>query len=143
MVLACQCVERIAHAAGEAIEAESQAKMKLAAESPESIQAASAPMNIAYIEPDGTGVPMRAPDLEGIEGKDGKAKTREAKIGAVFSQTGLDDKGRPVRDKASTSYASAIEGKESFGLRLFTEALMRGALNAAILVFLADGAYLK
>jgi len=44
-----------------------------------------------------------------------QAKTREAKLGCVFTQTGVDDKGRPVRDDMSTSYTGSIETAEIFG----------------------------
>ena len=38
---------------------------------------------------DGTGLPMRRGELKGVKGrhKDGKAKTREIKVGAIFTTT--------------------------------------------------------
>jgi len=64
-----------------------------------------------YIEIDGTGVPMVKAELINIKGKaeDGKAKTREAKLGCVFTQTTVDKDGRPVRDEGSTSYVGALD----------------------------------
>lgn len=59
---------------------------------------------------DGTGAPMCPSELVGRKGKgaDGRAKTREVKLGCVFTHT-VDEKGDPVRDPASTSYVGAIE----------------------------------
>ncbi len=47
---------------------------------------------IFYISYDGTGVPMIPEELKGRRGKqaDGSAKTREAKLGRVFTQTTTD-----------------------------------------------------
>ncbi|MGB9005968.1 MAG: hypothetical protein WCB96_09610, partial [Candidatus Aminicenantales bacterium] len=44
---------------------------------------------LMYISYDGTGVPMTRRELVGVKGKqpDGVAKTREAKLGCVFTQT--------------------------------------------------------
>lgn len=52
---------------------------------------------IAYIEMDGTGIAMQKRELEGRLRKqpDGSAKTREVKVGCVFTQTTTDDQGRP------------------------------------------------
>jgi hypothetical protein len=64
-----------------------------------------------YISFDGTGVPMRPSELVGRPGKqaDGSACTREAKLGCVFTQLGLDKEGHPQRDPDSTTYVGAIE----------------------------------
>ena len=95
-----------------------------------------------YICMDGTGVPMVKKELLNRQGKgeDGQAKTREAKLGCVFTQTGLDEKGRPVRDEASTSYVGAIETSEDFGKRIYAEARRRGVDRAAEVAVLGDGA---
>jgi len=95
-----------------------------------------------YVSFDGTGVPMRREELDGVPGKgpDGKAKTREAKLGCVFTQTTLDEKGRPMRDPASTTYVGAIENSTEFGYRIFGEAVRRGMKNARRVVLLTDGA---
>ncbi len=52
---------------------------------------------------DGTGVPMVPRETQGRRGKEenGKAKTCEAKIGCVFTQTSLDEEGYPTRDEGS------------------------------------------
>jgi len=75
---------------------------------------------ILYISYDGTGVPMTQEELKGRKGKqsDGTAKTREAKLGCVFTQTTTDGKGFPVRDPDSTSFVGAIEPAEKFGWRI-------------------------
>jgi hypothetical protein len=95
-----------------------------------------------YIAIDATGVPMVPHETEGRPGKDatGKAKTREAKLGCVFTQARLDERGRPVRDEGSTTYVGAIEPAEAFGGRLYAEAVRRGVQRAALVTVLGDGA---
>lgn len=97
---------------------------------------------LIYISYDGTGVPMRPEELVGVKGKqpDGTAKTREAKLGCVFTQTALDEKGRPVRDPDSTTFVGAIETAETFGWRIYGEARRRGLAHARRVVILGDGA---
>lgn len=99
-------------------------------------------ITILYIEADGTGVPMVPSEVEGRKGKqtDGSAKTREVKLGCVFTQTGVDEQGRPVRDPDTTSYVGAIEDAAALGQRLYAEAIRRGQYNARRVVFLGDGA---
>ena len=100
------------------------------------------PVPIMYASADGTGVPMRKEEVEGRAGKqaDGTAKTRQAYLGCVFTQHGRDEKGRPVRDWASTTYITSMESIDSFGSMLRWEALRRGMAAAAQLVLLIDGA---
>jgi hypothetical protein len=95
-----------------------------------------------YIEADGTGVPVRRPERRGRKARDGKgeARTREVKLGCVFTQTKVDDEGHPMRDPDSTTYVSSFQGAESFGLELRREALGRGYADAQRCVFLGDGA---
>ena len=64
---------------------------------------------------DGTGVPVRKAETRGRRGKqpDGSAKTREAKIVAVWSADTPDRDGRPVRDPGSVTYSAAIESVAS------------------------------
>jgi hypothetical protein len=100
------------------------------------------PIPILYVEVDGTGVPMVASELAGRPGKqaDGSAQTREAKLGAVFTQTHTDPEGLPVRDHQSTTYVGSFEAAADFGTRIRTEARRRGLGRAAQVVFLGDGA---
>jgi hypothetical protein len=100
------------------------------------------PIPIFYAELDGTGAPMRKGELIEVRGKseDGEAKTKEVKLGCVFTQTTVDEEGRPVRDQDSTSYVGAIEPSVDFGHRLHAEAVRRGLLRAARVVVLSDGA---
>jgi len=106
----------------------------------------SAPPKLAagtkfYVSFDGTGVPVRKSELVGRPGKqaDGSARTREAKLGCVFTQVGLDKKGRPQRDPDSTTYVGAIESSTLFGWRMYAEALRRGLAQASTVVVLTDG----
>ena len=95
-----------------------------------------------YVTMDGTGLPVVPRETEGRRGKDetGKAKTREAKLGCVFTQTTEDEEGYPIRDEGSTSYVGAIETAENFGPRLYAEAVRRGLRQAQKVIVLGDGA---
>lgn len=136
-----KAVERQAEAIGEDIEAGEQAEIGRAKqlELPE-VCAPAVP--ILYIEMDGTGVPVVKAETENRTGKlEGQpAHTREVKLGCVFTQTGVDEDGRPVRDQDSTSYVAAIEPAEKFGLRLYSEAWRRGWSRANKKVVIGDGA---
>lgn len=87
-------------------------------------------------------MPVVARETEGRLGKDetGKAKTREGKLGCVFTQTTLDKEGYPIRDEGSTTYVGAIEKAEIFGRRIYAEAVRRGLTQAAMVIILGDGA---
>ena len=97
---------------------------------------------IMYVLMDGVQVPVIAADTEGragrIEGQ--RARTRECKLGCVFTQTTVDKEGWPIRDPDSTTYVGAIEAAEKFGFRIYTEAWRRGWEWATIKVFIGDGA---
>lgn len=97
---------------------------------------------VLYVSYDGTGVPMTRAELMGRKGKqpDGSARTREAKIGCVFTQTATDQNGFPVRDPDSTTFVGAIQPGEAFGWRIYAEALRRGLAKAHRVVVLGDGA---
>ena len=132
-------VERITEAAGAAAEQGNQAeRAAIVAGRVQPI----APTARLYVVMDGTGVPVVPKDTEGRSGKrpDGRAKTREAKLGCVFTQTRFDEQGWPVRDPDSTTYVGAIEAVEKFGPRLHTEAVRRGLQQATTVVVLGDGA---
>jgi hypothetical protein len=95
-----------------------------------------------YVCMDGTGVPVVKKETAGRKGKgeNGQAKTREAKLGCVFTQTYVDQEGRPVRDDESTSYTGAIETAELFGRRIYQEAMRRGMDWAKEVCVIGDGA---
>ena len=95
-----------------------------------------------YISMDGTGVPMVTKETSDRRGKGegGQAKTRDAKLGCVVTQTTVDREGRPRRDEQATSYTGAIETAEVFGWRLYEEAQRRGLDRAGEICVLGDGA---
>jgi hypothetical protein len=99
--------------------------------------------DMLYITVDGTGVPMVAAETEGREGKgdDGTARTREVKLCCCFTQTSLDEDGRPVRDPASSSYLATFAPAAGFGTLMAAEARRRGAAHVRQLVILGDGAH--
>ena len=102
----------------------------------------TATIPVFYVSEDGTGVPMRREALEGRAGKqeDGSARTREAKLGCVFTQSGTDAEGEPLRDPASSSYTGTFAGCRESGILLRQEAMRRGLCRAQKLVYLGDGA---
>ena len=57
----------------------------------------------------GTGVPVAAAETAGPAGKNDneRARTREVKLGCVFTQSQCDEHGRLRRDEASTTYTGA------------------------------------
>ena len=133
--------ERHAEALGRAIAAD-----ELAVVAPEPTDA-----HTLYLGLDGTGVPVRKEETAGRQGKqpDGSAKTREAKIVAVWSAETLDRDGRPVRDPGSATYSAAIEtvaGRDTdpnpapFARRALREAERRCFDGAPRRVVLGDGA---
>ena len=97
---------------------------------------------VMYISCDGTGTPMRQKELAGRKGKqpDGTAKTREVKLGAVFTQHTRDEEGRPIRDHQSTTYVGGLEKAQDFALVLRQEGIRRGVGQAKQVIFLSDGA---
>lgn len=99
------------------------------------------PPAILNVQTDMTGIPMRPEELKGIKGKqpDGTAKTRQIKVGCVFTQT-RDAKGQPQRDPSSSTYLTGFCEVTDFGLRLREEARRRGLAGAGTVVFLGDGA---
>jgi hypothetical protein len=141
LTVSAKDVERVAEAVGADMETWlARQRKRLLADRPTGLAAPTIPT--LYLEADGTGVPMTRQELAGRKGKqpDGSARTREAKLGCVFTQTLLDDQGRPVRDPGSTSFVGAIETAEQFGPRLYAEALRRGLRHARRVVMLGDAA---
>jgi len=130
-------VQRVAEDVGRSVE-DWNCRQVLA----ESSSEAPSPIPILYVSFDGTGVPMRKVELLATKGKgaDGKARTREVKLGCGFTQTSTDEEGWPIRDPDSTTYVGAIESSELFGLRIYQEAVRCGCENANKIVILTDGA---
>ena len=97
---------------------------------------------LLYIEMDGTGIPVVKAETEGRVGrhKGQPARTREVKLGCVFTQTKTDKQGRPIRDPDSTTYVASIATSEEFGHMLYSEAWRRGWSHARQKVVIADGA---
>ena len=94
-----------------------------------------------YVSCDGTGVPMRRSELTGVQGKgaDGRARTREVKVGCIFTQHPKEGEA-PFRDTSSTSYIATLRKCGEFGPLLRQEAYRRGMGRAKEIVFIADGA---
>lgn len=139
--VSAKSVERLAEAVGADMEAFAQKEREgLRRQEPPERPAPTVP--VLYIEMDGTGVPMVPEEVAGRKGKqeDGGAKTREAKLGCVFTQTALDGEGRPARAPFSTTWVGAIVTAAVFGTWLYAEAVRRGLFGARRVVILGDGA---
>jgi len=115
------------------------------------VEPSGPPAPTMYLGLDGTGVPMRAAELVGRQGKqpDGAAKTREVKLVTVWTAEGRDDDGTPVRDAGSVTYSAAIESAATrdtdevpseFAQRVTREARRRGFDQAQRRAVLGDGA---
>ena len=128
-------IHRLVQRVGPAAQAWQQREHRIGQESRE-------PVPILYVSADGSGIPMRKEELVARAGRqaDGTAKTRQVYLGCVFTQHGVDEKGRPVRDWESTTYVSSMESNDVFGPILRAEALRRGMASASQVVLLIDGA---
>jgi hypothetical protein len=134
-----KAVERIAEGIGEQLEVLGQSERAQAvAENVVPLKSLAK----LYISFDGTGVPVVKRETAGRRGKaeNGEARTREVKLGCVFTQTGVDEKGLPQRDETSTTYVGAIEPASAFGWRIYGEAARRGLRRAAQVIVIGDGA---
>jgi hypothetical protein len=98
--------------------------------------------DIFCVGTDGTGAPMRPKALRGRKGKhpNQKARTREVKVGTIFTHRTPKAGERPLRDHEATSYIADIIPASEFGALLRQEAIRRGLAYARIVVFLGDGA---
>ncbi len=136
-----KAVERTAEAIGEDIAAQEQVEIQRAMQLDLPIVIGK-PVPILYVQMDGTGVPVVKKETLGRVGKtEGQpAHTREAKLGCVFTQSGWDEEGYPIRDPDSTTYTGAIETAEEFGKRIYLEACNRGWSRAEKKVVMGDGA---
>ena len=108
----------------------------------QTLESGAPAVNVLYVSGDGTGIPMMKKELEGVAGKqpDGSAKTREVKLGCVFTQTGVDEEGWAMRDPDSSSYIATMSNAVEFGGLLRKEAFRRNMAGALKVVFLGDGA---
>ncbi len=95
-----------------------------------------------YAVIDGTGVPMTSRETAGRDGKgeDGRARTREVKLGVFFTQDKLDDDGYPVRDRDSCSYIATFEPASVFAGLVKAEGIRRGADHVRQFTIIGDGA---
>jgi len=137
-----KAVERIAESIGKDIETRQQKDIQSAKQLHLPV-VVGPPIPYIYVQMDGTQVPVVKTATEGRAGRTPgqSARTRECKLGAVFTQTAVDDQGRPVRDEDSTTYVGAIETAEEFGFRIYTEAWKRGWDRATIRVVMGDGSH--
>jgi len=140
--LSTKRVERSAEADGKAIAAAIDTHAAAVATGEVVPLGPTTPVAKLYIAVDGTGIPAVPADTAGRKGKDsdGRAHTREVKLGVVFTQTTVDDEGYPIRDPDSSSYVSTLEPVEHFGTLIYAEARRRGSAKAAEMVILGDGA---
>ena len=136
-----KAVERTAEAVGADIARQEQQQVDRAMQLDLPIVVGE-PIPIWYVQMDGTGVPVVKAEIQGREGKvDGQpARTREAKLGCVFTQTTWDKEGYAIRDPDSTTYTGAIEAAAEFGKRIYLEAWNRGWSRAQKKVVIGDGA---
>jgi hypothetical protein len=115
------------------------------------VEPAPPPAPTMYVGMDGTGVPLRSPEVQGRSGKqpDGSAKTREVKLVTVWTAKSRDAIGLPTRGAGSVTYSGAIESAATrdtdaqpgeFAARVAREARRRGFEQAARRVVLGDGA---
>ena len=87
---------------------------------------------------DGTGLPMRRECLKGAKGRDGRAKTREVKAGAIFVASKTKDND-PHRDLGTTTYVSTTHRREKFGKYLRSEFDRRFARMPETVLYITDG----
>ncbi len=134
-------VERVAERMGQEMEEWSRQQQKQILSQKQPLRPVKT-IPVLYVSYDGTGVPITRAELAGRKGKqaDGSARTREAKLGCVFTQTTTDQNGFPVRDPESTSFVGAIETSDEFGWRIYAEAVRRGLYEAERVVVLGDAA---
>ena len=136
-----KAVERTAEAIGQDIAARERQEMHRAMQLDLPMVMGKA-VPIFYVQMDGTGIPVVKKETVDRQGKmEGQpSRTREVKLGCVFTQTAWDKEGYPIRDPDSTTYTGAIETAQEFGKRIYVEAWKRGWSRAAKKVVMGDGA---
>jgi len=95
-----------------------------------------------YIMMDGTGVPCTEADTAQVKGRasDGKAGTREIKVGIIGYYSWLDPLERPVPEPGSASHVVAAVEACDFGTLLRKAAISRGYGTAPRVQVVGDGA---
>jgi hypothetical protein len=140
--LAVKRVERAAEASGAAVASAGRERARLTA-ARKLVPLPPSPLpDKLYAAIDGTGVPMTGRETAGRQGKgeDGRARTREVKLGVFFTQDELDKDGYPVRDRASASVIATFEPAPVFADLVKAEGICRGADHVRQLTILGDGA---
>jgi hypothetical protein len=135
-------VERAAEAAGRAAAAAHRARARLIARRKVAPLPPDPLPDKLYAVIDGTGVPVTRKETEGRDGKgeDGRARTREVKLAVFFTQSALDKKGYPVRDRGSESYVATFEPASEFAGLVKAEGIRRGADQVRQMTVIGDGA---
>ena len=93
---------------------------------------------IVCVMADGTGMPMRRECLKGAKGKDGRARTREVKAGAIFVASKTKDN-EPHRDLDTTTYVATTHRREKFGKYLRSEFDRRFCREPDTVLYITDG----
>ena len=137
--LTTKAVERTAEAIGEDIGGREREQIQQAMQLDLPVVVGE-PIPILYVQMDGTGVPVTQAERRESKREGQPARTREVKLGCVFTQTSYDQQGYAMRDPDSTTYTGAIETAEEFGKRLYPEACHRGWSRAKKKVIMGDGA---
>ncbi|HEX9146641.1 MAG TPA: ISKra4 family transposase [Candidatus Binatia bacterium] len=143
LVVTTKAVERIAEAIGADIARQQEHQIREIMRLEPAVETSCGEeIPVMYIEIDATGIPIVPWELD--LSKPGRLadapRTREAKLGCIFTQTCNDAEGGPMRDTSSTTYVAAIETSEQFGARIYAEARRRGLDRAKRVVVIADGA---
>lgn len=95
-------------------------------------------IDVVYVLADGTGLPFRRSALKGVKGKNGRAKTREVKLGVVFIG-GVDSDGKPFRLQDTMTYVATTHRWGTFMKLLRAEFDRRFGKMPKRVVFLSDG----
>jgi len=99
---------------------------------------ADAQAKIVCVMGDGTGMPMRRECLRGVKGKDGRAKTREVKTGAIFNASRTRDN-EPHRDLGTATYVATTHRREKFGKYMRAEFDRRYGELPETVLYITDG----
>ena len=110
---------------------------------PEPSAALALPQTL-YLGMDGTGIPLRAEELEGRTGKqpEGSAKTRKVKLCTIWSAESLDEEGTPIRAEGSVSASTPNMAQQPSAVaqRVWRETQRRRFTQAARTAAPGDGA---